>query len=599
MSTSFYKFSLFFILLTLGKVLSQEELPDISSGYEYPKKDDTDFYWVPIFGTNDIHGKIFPAQYPHPDKVNTYKSGGVEYIYAYKKIIEQEWKEEGQEKSRMLWLDGGDQFQGGLEFQLSNGTIMNDFYNLAGLDAMTIGNHEFDFGLSELQKAMKGSHFPYLVANVKDINENKYIYDLWENTKPYKLFTVGKVKIGVIGLATMQTPTTTGCNPTNLIFEPYHDIVVKYAKELREQGANAVILLPHFGPSCPDPENKKLDIDLRDKNTQQCSCDQGQEYNELLATLEENVIDAAVAAHVHDVTHHWISNVPVIETNGPFFSHVLYLPFKEVEGKYVLQRDKIKIEGPLPACEKIFSNTKRCDYVPLGETSQGELTNYKFHGQEILIDKKMEETLSKWKEQIEAKLKHIIVDNEEKMFIDSFHETALSNLVTDVGRKITGADIALFNLGGFRAQWYPGKLNEVDLFNMFPFDNKYIRMEMTGREVVRMVKQIQSGYSVVPSSGLIQLFKKSGERIKILDAKLFDGYLEKSIQLDKSYTICVNDFLASGGGFFGKVLKWYKKRNEQDFGIIRTHMTNYLLALKKIAKGDLIDPNHPRVRYIN
>ena len=74
---------------------------------------------------------------------------------------------------------------------------------------------------------------------------------------------------------------------------------------------------------------------------------------------------------------------------------------------------------------------------------------------------------------------------------------------------------------------------------MFPFDNKYIRMEMTGREVVRMVKQIQSGYSVVPSSGLIQLFKKSGERIKILDAKLFDGYLEKSIQLDKSYTICV------------------------------------------------------------
>ena len=255
-----------------------------------------------------------------------------------------------------------------------------------------------------------------------------------------------------------------------LIFEPYLDIVNTLSDKLRAEGANAVILLPHFGPLCSSDDTLKND--LRNKDSKQGECASYKEYNQLMQSLEKGKIDAVVTAHIHDISHYWIADVPVVQTNGAFNSHVIYLLFKEESGKYTLVNDQIKIEGPLPACEKIFTNTKRCDYVPQGE--QGELMNYKYHEVEIKLDSTMKSLLDNWREMIDEKLKNIIVENEETLTIDYTQETALANLVTNVGKRITGADISLFNLGGFRTEWYPGKLNEIDLFEMFPFDNKFV-----------------------------------------------------------------------------------------------------------------------------
>ena len=595
MTTSSRSYILIILLLISSNLVLSQEI-DISP-YEYPKKEEStaDTYTIAIFGTNDIHGKIFPIQYPHPDGVNTYQSGGVEYIYAYKKILEKEWGD------RLLWLDGGDQFQGGMEFMLSDGEIMNMFYNAAGVQGMAIGNHEFDFGLDFLKNKMGKSKFKYLVANIKNKTTGEFIDEkTFPNLKRYHIYQVGEIKVCVIGLATRDTPTTTSTPPSDLSFEPYLEIVKELSTQCRNEGANAVVLLPHFGPMCPDSENKKLEIGLRNKNTEQCSC-QNIEYNELLNALPEGIIDAAVAAHVHDVSHHWIGNVPVIESTGAAYSHVIYLPFKKEGDKYVLQKDTIQIEGPLPSCPLIFEKTKRCDYVPMEKAGEvGELKSFKFHGTLVKQDEEMKKTLKEWSDIIEAKLKNEIAKNEEAMFTDSYEETALSNLVTDVARKVTGAHVSLFNLGGFRGNWYPGMLNEVDLFYMFPFNNTFVTCEMNGRELIRMIKEIQTGYHVNPSSGLIQLFKKvTAERIKIIDAKLFDGYLEKSINLDGTYVLGLNDFLLSGGSFFSKVLKWYTVRNKKDYGIIREHMTNYLKAMGIIKKGSLIDPAHPRIRYLS
>lgn len=593
--------SYFLILSLLFLTVNSQDVIDISDGYTVPKKTDTDYYWVPIFGTNDIHGKIFPAQYTHPNGKDTYKSGGVEYIYAYKKIIESEWGND-----RFLWLDGGDQFQGGMEFMLSNGTIMNTFYNEAGVHAMAIGNHEFDFGVDELKKAMSGSTFDYLAANIKNTTSGKFIYEEgenWDKVKATKIYQVGDVKIGVIGLATVLTPTTSGNSPSDLSFESYRDIIMEHSKRLRDEGANAVVLLAHFGPQCLyEKDTNKLDIGLRDKDSIQGKCEDSTEYNKLIASgsLDE-YIDAVVAAHVHDVSHHWIGNIPVIETNGAFYSHVIYLPFtKNEQGIYTVAKDKIKIEGPLPSCEKVFTNSKRCDYVPIGDLSKGDLTNYKFHGTLIELDPVMKAKLDDWRAIIDSKLQNVFADNEEQLVINYKTESSLGNLVTDMGKKITGADISFFNLGGFRTEWYPGKLNEIDLFLMFPFNNTYVSVEMSGREVVRMLKTIQNGEQINPSSGLLQLFKKIDDKnFKILDAQLYDGYLSKKIELEKTYTVCLNDFLANGGGFFSKVKEWYVERNRKNYGTIRELMHKYLKSLGKIGKGSLIDSKHPRIRFLN
>ena len=54
-----------------------------------------------------------------------------------------------------------------------------------------------------------------------------------------------------------------------------------------------------------------------------------------------------------------------------------------------------------------------------------------------------------------------------------------------------------------------------------------------------------------------------------------DGYLTQKIDLEKTYTVGLNDFLANGGGFFSKVKKWYEEKNRKDSGTVRLLMGQY------------------------
>jgi 2',3'-cyclic-nucleotide 2'-phosphodiesterase (5'-nucleotidase family) len=71
----------------------------------------------------------------------------------------------------VLYLDAGDQFQGGIEASslVSSGQIMNDFYNTMGLAGSAIGNHEFDFGPTFLNNYWVGrsADSPNLAANLR------------------------------------------------------------------------------------------------------------------------------------------------------------------------------------------------------------------------------------------------------------------------------------------------------------------------------------------------------------------------------------------------------------------------------------------------
>ena len=72
-------------------------------------------------------------------------------------------------------------------------------------------------------------------------------------------------------------------------------------------------------------------------------------------------------------------------------------------------------------------------------------------------------------------------------------ETILTNLINDIGRAITGADICFYNLGGLRHSWHKGGITEIDVFKMFPFNNTWNMFDMTGEEVIRMFRELNSG----------------------------------------------------------------------------------------------------------
>ena len=118
---------------------------------------------IAIVGTNDIHGTVFPKEILNTRTNETYKYGGLVYMGRLIEILQKEFQH------RLIYLDAGDQYQGGIESgpKVSSGQIMNDFYNTLGLNGSSIGNHEFDFGFDFLQNYLKNKNSPALAANLQ------------------------------------------------------------------------------------------------------------------------------------------------------------------------------------------------------------------------------------------------------------------------------------------------------------------------------------------------------------------------------------------------------------------------------------------------
>jgi 2',3'-cyclic-nucleotide 2'-phosphodiesterase (5'-nucleotidase family) len=546
---------------------------------------------IPILGTNDFHGGIFPNKYADSKNIR-YSNGGAINLYSYVKVLKDEWGDQ------LLWIDGGDQFQGTLECMLSDCTIMKDYFNKVGLQGITLGNHDFDYGVEYLRDFISNQISPLIVANVK-FNNGTYLYEAWGNVYPYKIYPFDNngtiIKIGVIGLATKTTPTQTSTDVSYITFEDYFETTKKWATYLRdEEKVNAVIVLAHFGPKCNEVEKMKLG--MWDSSSKQSECESGQEIMDYLKQLKTNKIniDGVVAGHVHDVVHHWISDIPVIESSGADYFNIMYLKFKIDKGNIKIQ--KTQIEGPVPVCEKLWPDTKNCEYR---YEDSSVMEEFYFHNITMKQDQELLDSLKFWHDIIDEKVKNDLSETKDEMHQDGVKETLLTDFITDVGKIVTDSDICFFNLGGIRANWHRGNINEIDLFKMFPFNNTWVRFEMYGYEVYHLFQNL-AGSILYPFSGSLQTFSYKNNYYNMKSLLLWDGIEEKFLDPKKVYKICTNDFLANGGSAMYKVRKWYKElRNKKDFGIIRESFKNFLKKIKVITEEKFVDKDHPRITFEN
>ncbi|HLV46098.1 MAG TPA: metallophosphatase [Flavobacterium sp.] len=140
---------------------------------------------ITILHTNDTHSHIDPFEASHPQFPN---QGGAA---RRAKMID----DIRQENPNMLLLDAGDMFQGTPYFNFYGGELEIKLMNMLKYDASAIGNHEFDNGVESMAEQLQKANFDILLAN----------YDFSKTAmggiaKPYKIFTVDGVKIGVFGL---------------------------------------------------------------------------------------------------------------------------------------------------------------------------------------------------------------------------------------------------------------------------------------------------------------------------------------------------------------------------------------------------------------
>lgn len=187
---------------------------------------------VTILHTNDVHSHIDPIL---TDSTNNILLGG----FARRKAYIDSVRDEGVET---LVFECGDMFQGTPYFNIYKGKLEIELMNKMGVDAVTLGNHEFDNGLDELYKRIQEADFAFLNANY-----DFKTHDIASVIKPYRIFEKGGIKIGVFGLGVRLEGLV---SKTNYGQTEYHDPIAtanRIAKELHDMGCELIIAITHIG----------------------------------------------------------------------------------------------------------------------------------------------------------------------------------------------------------------------------------------------------------------------------------------------------------------------------------------------------------------
>ena len=250
---------------------------------------------ITILGTTDLHGNIDPIDY----YTNKPDNRGLAKVATLIKRIRKE-------TSNVLLIDSGDTIQGSpLEsFHGRKNNAPPDpmmlVMNSLNYDAMTVGNHEYNFGLKVLEKARGEAKFPWLSANTYDQGKQQTHY------KPYIVKEVAGVKIGILGLTTPGIPNWD--NPPNYAGLEFHEPVAearKWVPVLRDQEkVDVVVIAMHMG----------LEEDLR---TGEVTPGQVPHENEAIAIANEVPgVDVIFMGHTHrDVPSVYINGVLLTQAN--------------------------------------------------------------------------------------------------------------------------------------------------------------------------------------------------------------------------------------------------------------------------------------------
>lgn len=185
-----------------------------------------------ILHVNDVHSHIDPM----PLNDSRYPGMGG---YARRQAYIEQVIAEGND---VMVFECGDMFQGTPYFNFYKGKLEIELMNRMHVDAVTIGNHEFDNGLDVLCDRMEEAKFPFINSNYTFVDQRAR-----NIVKPYKIFERAGIKVGVFGLGVAIEGLITAKNAKNTIYNDPIAATQRMADTLRAEGCNLVIGLSHIG----------------------------------------------------------------------------------------------------------------------------------------------------------------------------------------------------------------------------------------------------------------------------------------------------------------------------------------------------------------
>ena len=188
-----------------------------------------------VLHTNDAHSTIMPLNPNLQDKELAGRGGFIRRL----EFLQQQRKE----NPDLLYFDSGDFFQGSPYFTLFKGDVEVGLMNMMGIDAATIGNHEFDYGMDNMARVFKMANFPIVCAN----------YDFTGTplegvVKPYVIIKRNGVKIGVFGLSPQPEGLVEKRNYPGMTFLDPGKKALEVATLLKKKKkCDMVICISHLG----------------------------------------------------------------------------------------------------------------------------------------------------------------------------------------------------------------------------------------------------------------------------------------------------------------------------------------------------------------
>ncbi len=402
-------------------------------------------------------------------------------------------------------VSSGDFLQGGTAGSVSRGEYIVDVIRNVGYDAITLGNHEFDYGADRMKELLSNANTTVVCSNFFEYGATKPYY------ASYTIRQYGNRRVAYVGVLTPETMIDEKYSfydkDDNQLYDLHTDEVIQLVQaavdEARSKGANYVVLLSHLGEA-----NPKLGISS----------------HELIAATRG--IDVVFDGHTHsviecdEVTDLDGKTVPITQT-GTQFANI---------GKLLITADG-HITTTLIATDDIAYKSDR-----VSTTIDS-------------IYQVMEQTTSR---QVATSDFDLTINDANGNRLIRCGETNLGDLVTDAFRQALQADIGLCNGGGIRSGIKAGNITYSDVINVLPYNSSMVKIEATGAQITTMLKYCTA---LLPEenghfpqvSGLRYTIHQLSSIVS--DVEVLSGDTWQPIDTDKTYTIALTDYY-SGGGYY-------------------------------------------------
>jgi 2',3'-cyclic-nucleotide 2'-phosphodiesterase (5'-nucleotidase family) len=424
-----------------------------------------------------------------------------------------------------FFVHSGDTISPSLLSGIDKGAHVIDILNQMDVDVMTPGNHEFDFGADVFRARMSEATFPLVSSNVREADGSQPT-----NTMDTLIVEVGDLMIGFYGLTTAGTPEIS--SPGDITFADEIETARAKQAELKGAGADFVVAVIHSG------------------------------FAEDMELARQGLADLILTGHDEHLLTFYNGRTAMTESE----SQANYVVVTTITLDKTVDDGRTRVSWT-PAFDIVDTIDVEPD-AAIAAVVQGYLD-------------KLDEELG-----IEIGMTETPLDSRRATVRSQ--EAAIGNLIADAMREAVGADVALTNGGGIRAdrEYEAGsKITRGDVLAELPFGNKTVKLELSGAQVK---EALENGFSRVEEvagrfphiSGMtveVDLSKPAGERVV---AVVVGG---APLDEAKTYTLATNDFVARGGDGYSVFAGAPNLIDAVDAQLMASQVIDYIAAMGTVA----------------